>query len=508
MTSEKIFVNGNFYTLDSAGTQVEALAVRNERITALGSIDGVRAAAGKGVQEIDLGGKTVIPGCSDTHCHLMTHGLSCTLMADLSDSDSIEEIQNRLRSHKEKNPDIKWIIGERFDQELFAEGRWMTREDLDKVSRDVPVFAVRLCRHAIVANTAALMPVRDKLTKEQWESGKLTEDDTDLVWSQVPECTEEELERAAVYGLNDARRVGLTSVHCQFNSVEHLKVIRRLHSEGKLPVRVRFQWPYELMDALVNEGLKTGTGDDYLKVGSIKIFMDGSLGARTAAMCEDFSDDPGNRGDLLKSDEELAKMLVNIQRNEFQAAIHAIGDRAISTTLRAIEMAMPEGNQSNRLRHRIEHIAQVSPEIIADMVRLDVIASIQPQFVITDFWSEQRVGPERYRYMYPFKTMLEAGIKIGMGSDCPVERIDVMELIHRAVNREPRSLSERLTVDEALRGYTYGSAYAGFEENDKGSLELGKLADFLVLSDDPYKVDPSQLDNIKPLNAVIGGRMQ
>ncbi len=507
MGAEKIFVNGRFYTLDKAGSQVEALAVDGERIVALGSIDEVRSAAGSNAQEIDLGGKTVVPGFIDTHCHLMTHGVSQTQMADLSDSQSISEIQDRLRRHLQKNPNLRWVNGERFDQELFAEGRWITRQDLDEVSKDLPVFVVRLCRHALVANTAALLPVRDKLTDEQWETGKLTEDDTDLIWSQVPPYTDAELERALLYGLDDARATGLTTVHCQLNNMQHLGVLRKLHSEGRLPVRVRLQWPVERMEEIVSEGLKTGSGDDHLRIGSIKIFMDGSLGARTAAMCEEYSDDPGNTGDLFRDAEDLAEILVSIQRNDCQAAIHAIGDRAIVHTLRAIEIAMPENNANNRLRHRIEHIAQLSPQIIADVVRLNVIASIQPQFVITDFWSEKRVGPERYKYMYPFKTMLNAGAKIGIGSDCPVERLDTIETIHRAVNREPKSLSERLTVDETLRGYTYGSAYAGFEENDKGSLEVGKLADFVALSDDPYSVEPETLEQIKVLETIVGGKM-
>lgn len=507
MGVEKVFVNGRFYALDKVGSVFEAIAVDGSRIAALGSISEVRSAAGPKAVEVDLGGKTVIPGCIDTHCHLMTHGISCTQMADLSDSGSISEIQNRLRTHLQKNPNLRWVNGERFDQELFAEGRWITRQDLDKVSTELPVFVVRLCRHALVANTAALLPVRDKLTKEQWETGRLTEDATDFIWSQTPDYTDTELEKALLYGLNDAKTTGLTTVHCQLNNAQHLEVLRKLRSEGRLPVRVRLQWPVERMEEIVNEGLKTGSGDDHLRIGSIKIFMDGSLGARTAAMCEEYSDDPGNLGDLFRDAKDLAEMLVSIQRSDCQAAIHAIGDRAIVHTLRAIEIAMPENNENNRLRHRIEHIAQLSPQIIADVARLNVIASIQPQFVITDFWSEKRVGPKRYKYMYPFRTMLDAGIKIGIGSDCPVERLDTIETIHRAVNREPSSLSECLTVDETLRGYTCGSAYAGFEENDKGSLEVGKLADFVALSDDPYGVEPEALEQIKVIHTIVGGEM-
>lgn len=508
MAVDKVFVNGHIYTLDATGTVAEAIAVQGERIVAIGKNDDVRAAAGPGAEEIDLGGKTVIPGCIDTHCHLIMHGSACTRSANLTDCRSIAELQTRLRDHLAKNPSAKWVVGERFDQEMFSEGRWVTREDLDAVSKDVPIVVARLCYHAVVANSAALLPVREKLTAEQWETGKLTEDDCGLAWGQIPDCTEEELEVAALYAFNDARNAGLTSVHCQIDSDAELALLRRLRDEGRLPVRVRFQWPYHLMDRLVAEGLKTGSGDDHLTVGSIKIFMDGSMGARTCAMLEEFADDPGNCGELFRSDKELAEQLIAIQKNGCQAAIHAIGDLAISQGISGIEIAMSEGNEGNIRRHRLEHLAQMSPEILADMARLNVMGSIQPQFIITDFWTHERVGPERYKYTYPFKSMLDAGVKLGMGSDCPVERLDTMELLHRAVNRDTMSQHECLTVDQTLRTYTNGSAYIGFEEADKGSLEVGKLADFVVLSQDPYTADPLELEQIRPLNTVLGGQMQ
>jgi len=508
MAADRIFVNGRIYTLDAAGTIAEAIAVSGERITGIGSTQDIRAFAGSGSEEVDLGGKAVIPGCIDTHTHLIMHGLACTRSANLTDCRSIAELQGRLRTHREKNPHAAWLIGERFDQEMFSDGRWVLRDDLDQVSSEVPILVARLCYHAIVGNTAALLPVRDKLTKDQWETGILTEDNVGLLWGQIPDCTEDELEKAALYALNDARGAGLTGVHCQIDSLEELALLRRLRDEGRLPVRVRFQWPYHLMSHLVDEGMRTTSGDDWLRVGSIKIFMDGSMGARTCAMCEDFADDPGNCGELFRTAEELAEMLVAVQRNNCQAAIHAIGDRAIAESIRAIEIAMPEGNAGNAMRHRLEHVAQTSPQILADMVRLNVMASVQPQFIITDFWTHERVGPERYRFTYPFKSMLNAGIRFGMGSDCPVEILDSMQLLHRAVTRDSMSRQECLTVDETLRLYTMGSAYIGFEEQSKGSLEIGKLADFVVLSEDPYAVDPQHLERIRPVNTVVGGQMQ
>lgn len=505
MAADKIFVNGRIYTLDSAGTKAEAMAVENGRITAVGTTADIRALAGPGTEEIDLAGQPVIPGCFDTHNHLIMHGSACTRSADLTDCRSIAELQQRLRDHWAKNPNTKAIVGERFDHEIFAEGRWVTRQDLDEISTEVPIVVARLCYHAVVANTAALASAKDRLNGEQWETGKLTEDDVDIAWSQVPDCTPEELEKAALYAFNEARSVGLTSVNTQIDTMEELELLRRLRDEGRLPVRVRFQWPYHLMDKLVEQGLKTTSGDDFLRVGAIKIFMDGSMGARTCAMYEEFTDEPGNCGILLRSDDDLAEMLVQIQKHGNQAAIHTIGDLAIGQAISGIEKAMPEGNAGNVCRHRLEHVAQMSPQILADMTRLNVMASVQPQFIITDFWTIQRVGPERYKYVYPFKSMLDKGIKFGMGSDCPVERLNAMELLHRAVNRDEMSQNECLTVEETLRAYTSGSAYICFEEDDKGALEVGKLADFVVMSKDPFTIDKSELGSIKPLQAFVGG---
>lgn len=508
MAAEKIFVNARIYTLNSAGTVAEAIAVENGRITAVGSTQEIQALAGPKTEEIDLAGKPVIPGCYDTHTHLIMHGSACTRSADLTDCRSIAELQQRLRDHWAKNSDTKCIVGERFDHEIFSEGRWVTRKDLDEVSSDIPVVVARLCYHAVVANSAALAPSKGKLNAEQWETGKLTEDDSELAWCQIPACTPEELEKAALYAFNEARTVGLTSVNTQIDSIEELELLRRLRDEGRLPVRVRFQWPYHLMSKLVEDGLKTASGNDFLRVGAIKIFMDGSMGARTCAMSEEFADEPGNCGILLRSDDDLAEMLVEVQRNGNQAAIHTIGDLAISTAISGIRKAMPEGNAGNTHRHRLEHVAQTSPKILADMADLNIMASVQPQFIITDFWTRDRVGPERYKFIYPFKSMLDMGINYGIGSDCPVERLSIAEVIHRAVTRDAASQHECLTVEQILRAYTYGSAYICFEENDKGSIEAGKLADFVVLSEDPFSVDKSHLGKIRSVNTVVGGQMQ
>lgn len=502
MTADRIFTNCRAYTLDAKSTVADAVAVGEGRIIGVGDVEGL---TGPNTERIDLGGRTAVPGLIDSHAHLIDYGLAVTRSADLSGSTSIAEVLRRLRDFRSTNLDRPWLLGHRFDQELFDEGRWITRADLDQVSSAIPILISRVCLHAVVANSAALRAIEAKLSAEQLETGVLTEGAAGLIWEQVPSPSTQEREQAALWAFRDARRVGLAGVHCILDSEEDLQAVRFLHDRGELPIRLRVQCPPGLVTQLVAGGLRTGSGDDMLRVGSIKLFMDGSMGAHTAALRKPFADDPGNCGSLFMNEKDLAATLIDLQRQGFQAAIHAIGDLAVECTLKGIEAAAPHGNEGNRLRHRIEHASQMSPELISEMARLNVPAAVQPQFIITDFWTHERVGPERYRWCYPFKTMLEAGITLAMGSDCPVERLDPFELIHRAVNREQRSLRERLSVEETLRTYTLGSAYAGREESEKGSLEVGKLADFTVLSEDPFRADPSGLGRIRAEFVVIGG---
>jgi len=495
------------YTLDHSNTRADAIAVANGRIIAVGTREQVEALAGPATVRTDLGGRTVIPGLIDSHNHLGWHGISATRCADLSGSESVDEVLSRLQAFGAANPDAKWLMGQRFDQELFPRKRWPTRSDLDRLSSAVPVLISRVCLHAVVANTAALAPIRDRLTPEQFDTGLLTEDAAELVWSQIPSPSQGELRRAVIWALGEAHRAGLTGVHYIVEGRDELRLLRELQAEGELPVRLYAQCPVNMADGLAQEGLRTGSGDEMLRIGPMKLFMDGSMGARTAAMKEPFTDDPGNRGELFRNEHELAEILRGLQVRGFQASIHAIGDLAVECALKGIELAMEAGNVGNRLRHRIEHASQVSESIVADFVRLNVIASIQPQFVLTDFWTHERVGEARYPWSYPFATMLREGVKLAIGSDCPVERLDPIELIDRAVNREPRSLRERLTVEQTIRAYSGGSAYASFEENTKGSLEVGKLADFAVLSQDIFEVDASEIGNTKVEEVIVGGRI-
>ncbi|MDH7600901.1 MAG: amidohydrolase [Armatimonadota bacterium] len=507
MAADIVFENCNGYTLDKSGTRFTSLAVKDGKIIAVGSEAETAPLIESETRRIDLGGRTVIPGLIDAHNHLIHYGIEATRSVDLTGCTSIAEVQDRLRKFRREHPHEAWLLGHRFDQELFAEGRWPTKDDLDEVSEEVPIMISRVCLHAVVVNSAALALAQEHLGQEQLKTGILVEDSADLIWRQIPDPTPEQISEAALWAMHQARRAGLTGVHCMVTSREELEALLTLRAGGQLPIRLTVCCPYSMADYLEEQSLKPRSGDDLFRIGPLKIFMDGSMGARTAALKEPYADDPDNTGVLFRSDTELADILREIQSRGFQAAIHAIGDLAVETALRGIAKAAAFGNDGNYLRHRIEHASVLAPDLINEMARLAVVAVVQPQFVITDFWTRERVGEERYRWCYPFKTMLATGVALAMGSDCPVERLDAVELIHRAVNREPFSAAECLTAEETVRAYSLGSAYAGHSERFAGSLEVGKYADFTVISQDIFAVEPEAISETQVQATVVGGEM-
>ncbi|HET6455441.1 MAG TPA: amidohydrolase [Armatimonadota bacterium] len=524
MTADLILKNGRFFTLSPECPWTSAVAIKDGRIVALGD-----EALGLDGPKRDLEGRTVVPGFTDSHIHLIYYGNSKLRWADLGGCRSISEIQDRLRKHAEKRPS-EWILGIGFDHEILAERRFPTRHDLDEVSRDAagasaagasipisrdipicrdkPVFIVRLCGHACVANSKAIeLAGAEKLPYPGRETGLFTENDPGPIWLKIPDTTFEQTVEATLYAANQARATGITCAHCLINSMDDLQAIRHLHGSGKLPIRFYVQVSYEMFAKLKDEGFKSGMGDDMMRIGSAKIFADGSMGASTAALTEDFLDSPVNRGILLHTDEQLAEMVRNVHLAGWQAAIHAIGDRAVGQAVDAIEAALNETGESNLVRrHRVEHASILSEELVERMARLKIVAAVQPQFVITDFWTINRVGPERYRWSYPFKTMMEKGIPMSLGSDCPVERLDAFELIYRAVNRDEYSPNERLSVEEVIRLYALGGAHASFQESVRGSLEPGKLADIVILDRDIFNIPASEIAECRAEQVLVSGR--
>jgi predicted amidohydrolase YtcJ len=508
-------LNANVITLSSKPSRAGAIAVQNGRIVAVGSNGEIRKYIGRNTEVVDVKGKSVVPGFVDCHVHMAGFGRSLQTI-DLRNVSSIREVKEKLREYAEKNPNKKWILGGRWDQEKFAERRYPTRWDLDEAVKDKPVFLTRVCGHVSVANSEALKLAG--ITREtRVEGGKIDLDEVsgepngilrenaqELVLKVIPEPSERELEEFCLQACRKAVEAGLTCVHWIVDSADEIRVIQKLFFEGKLPLRVYLGIPVKLLDCLVNLGFLTGFGNDMVRVGFVKIFADGSLGARTAALKEPYFDKPDTSGMMLYTQRRLNGVVLKAHGAGLQVGVHAIGDKAIEMSVKAFEKALrvfPRGH-----RHRIEHCSVMNPKLIGRMKRLGLVASVQPHFVVSDFWVVERVGVERARWVYPFKTLMKSGVVVASGSDCPVEPINPLLGLWAAVARKS-FVEESLTVEEALRTYTVNAAYASFSEDWFGRIEAGKFADFVVLSDDLLKISPEKIRDVRVEMTVVGGKI-
>lgn len=510
MESVTLYTNARVHTFAEASTGsgpvVDAFAVSGGRFVAAGPEDSIRERIPHSAGTVDLGGSTVVPGFIDAHVHLIDYGLMLQSTADLAGCRSLAEVQERLRSHAALRPE-GWLLGHGFDQELFPTHAFPTRSDLDQVSRDRPVIISRICGHAVVGNSAALAQASGPLPPGASETGLLTEDDSSLITARRPDPSDAQIDEAILTAGSLAASLGITGVHCLLADLRQLERLQAMERQGRLPVRFHAQIPYRYLDECVRRELRTGQGTDWLSIGALKIFSDGSMGARTAAMNAPYSDDPDNAGLLLIERKELGEMIRKAQANGFQCAIHAIGDRAVDTAVQAIADASEATSGSNPLRHRIEHASQMTPGALKTMVELAIPAAVQPQFVLTDFWTPQRVGEARSRWSYPFRTMLEAGAHLAMSSDCYVERLDPYELIYRAWVRDDTSKAESLDVSQTIRAYTRGSAYAAGHEGSRGAIAEGFDADAVIFDEPLMEMDPTSILSVRPRHVLSGGRL-
>jgi len=510
-------LNGNIVTMDRRFKRAQAVAIVGERILRVGRNSDVKPLISKRSKVLDLRGKTVIPGIIDTHIHFVDYGLSLQRI-DLRGVRSIAEIQSKVMSKAKETPAGRWILGRGWDQERLKEKRCPDRHDLDKAAPENPVVLNRVCGHVCVTSSLGLQLAGitketpdpqggqiDKDPKTSEPTGVLRDEAMSLVWQRVPPPTQPELVAAIDAASRTALSAGLTTVHALLRDSTYVEALQEARATGRLNVRVYMGIPVDLLGNLIGLGIKTGFGGDWLKVGCVKMLLDGSLGGRTAALKEPYTDDPNNSGLLLYRKEELHQLVNRVHDSGYQLAIHAIGDHAIDLALDAIEEAQDKAPRKDH-RHRIEHASIIAPKQIERMSRMRVIASVQPAFVTSDFWAVSRVGKKREKWVYPFKTLF-ANVVTSAGSDCPVERLDPIEGIWAAVTRGGSLPAERLGVEQALYMYTVNGAYASFDETEKGSISERKLADMVVLSRDPFTVSPEELKSIKVEKVIIGGRI-
>jgi predicted amidohydrolase YtcJ len=522
---ELIAVNGRIYTVDAAAPWVEALAVCNGRIVQTGTTREIEPLAGKSTRRIDLAGRTVLPGFNDSHVHLIDGGTQL-VEVNLRDARTPEETAARLAAFVKTQPKGRWILGGFWDHEAWPEKMLPTRALIDSVTPDNPVFVQRLDGHMGLANSLALKlagitartatPDGGAIVKDAQgkPTGMLKDNAMTLVLHVVPPPKLEEIVEKARAALRHAASVGVTTIQDMTASAAELKAYQVLRAEGWLPVRITSHQNHGI-EGLVAAGVTTGFGDDWLRIGGIKLFADGAMGSGTAAFFEPYADDPSTSGLLIQSEQALEDRMREADAAGFQLVVHAIGDRANATVLDIIETLRREGGV--RLgRPRIEHAQVVRDSDKARFKGLGVIASIQPSHCIDDMrWAEKRIGRERVNIAYDFKSFVDAGATVSFGTDWFVEPLNPFLGLYAAVTRQFTDGTpsdgwfpeERLTLAQAVEFYTAGSAYAEFTDDRKGRLKPGYLADFIVVSKPIFDVPPRELLATTVQITVVGGRV-
>lgn len=511
MSAGLVLVNGNVVTMNPSAYFAQAVAIRKDRIVAVGTDLEVQRWMGRRTRIIDLKGRTVVPGLNDAHAHIISLGHESSQL-DLRHVSSIETIKREVKKAARKTEKGRWIFGRGWDQDRLNEKRYPNRWDLDEVAPDNPVFLTRVCGHVGVANSRALKMVRlsrkklaslsefvDKNPRTGEPTGLLKEKAVDLIFDVLKQGEKDLLEACKV-ALSKAAEVGLTSVTCITSSSEEVHALQELNSKGRLLLRVNVMIPIECL----SDFTKGQLDDPFLKIRCVKMFADGSLGARTAALAEPYADEPSTTGILYYDLDQLKGLIEKADGAGFQVAVHVIGDQAVMQTLQAFEEAVGKENVAIS-RHRLEHVSVLNPDLIRQIRALGLLATIQPHFIVSDFWIPKRLGSGRARWTYAFRSLIGSGVPVAASSDAPVEPLSPLLGIWAAVTRK-LSTQERLSVMEALRAYTLGAAYSSFEEDVKGSIEVGKYADLTILSDDPLKVKPDKIKDIKVEMTIVGGR--
>lgn len=525
------FINGNIITLDER-KHAEAFYIENNKFSAVGSSSYIKNLAKHSEEIIDLKGKTVVPGFNDAHMHFLNYAITKSSV-NLHNIESIEEMIHRTKKYINENniEEGEWIVSRGWNDNLFKEKRLPTKYDLDKISSKHPIFFSRVCGHIGIANSKALEIIKvktdtpnplggiiDKINNEP--TGILRENALNLIFDILPPLRKDAIKKLLKNAFKDALKVGLTTIQTEdFSHSRAIKPLitayRELEQENNLPIRFILQCnlPDEtsLMDA-VSLGLKTGVGTDKFKIGPIKLFEDGSLGGRTAAMLEPYCD-ANTKGVLIYSQEELNKFAMKAYKSGFQIAVHAIGDAAVQAVLNAYENIYKQ-SETKDLRNSIVHCQFTNDELLQRFKKFNIVANVQPTFVMSDYpIVEKAVGKTRAEKSYVWKDMLNEGINTAFSSDAPIESFNPFEGIYAAITRKDLNgnpsegwySKQCISVEEALKCFTQGSAYVNFEENIKGTISQGKLADFIVLSDNIMKIEKERIKDIKVLETYVGG---
>ena len=540
--ADLVLLHGRIWTGEPAGDPntgtkfAEAVAIGKSRIVAVGSDVEVRRYIGPNTQVVDLKGRLAVPGLIDSHAHLLYGGFQL-LSVDLKDAASEEEFVRRIAAKARTLTPGQWLKGGEWDEQAWNPARLPTRQMIDSATPHTPVYLSRYDGHAILANSLAIRlagvshstpdPVGGVIVRDAdgEPTGVFKDAAQDLIARVIPRPTEAEMEEALRAALAEAARVGVTSLHSITVDADawngsytgEVELLRRAEREGWLTCRIYEIVPLVHWEKLRDEGVRRHPASDFVQVNAAKAFADGSLGSGTAWMFEPFADDPSNRGlplPLMSPPAKMEALARSADAANLHLCIHAIGDRAIAELLEIYQRI--GGNDPATRRFRIEHAQHMRPQDFARFHDLGVIAAMQPYHAIDDGrWAEKRLGPERAKYSYAWRSMLDAGVTLAFGSDWPVAPLSPILGIYAAVARATLDgkhpdgwfPEQRLTVEEALRAYTQGAAYAAFQENEKGSIAPGKLGDMVVLSDDLFTIPPAKIKDTRVDMTIVGGKI-
>ncbi len=532
MLKDRIFLNGNVLTMELRPPHVSAFGVVGDLFGAVGSDTDVRHLHPPDSDIIDLKGKTVIPGLIETHNHLSDYAMTL-MQIDCSTpvNRTLSDVVGRIREKAKETNRNEWIKGWGFDDTLIAEKRHLTRQDLDKASTENPVFIHHISGHLAYVNSRALQIASIESATPDPEGGKIHRDETGiptgllveesaqaLALKHIPVPAISDIKKTLQHAINHYHQYGITSVHdgsigYYRDGPELLTAYRELESEGKLTIRIYATIIADLYESICRIGLGTRFGSKFLKLGSVKLFQDGSIQALTAALKKPYLNRPGFHGHVLIPQGTLNALVKKYHEAGLQIAIHANGDRAIESVLEAIEKAY-EAHPRQDHRHMIIHCQLASQDHVRRMNRAGVIPSYFINHIY--YWGDRHIaeflGRRRAQTLDPLGSTVKENLLFTLHSDCPVTPVNPLFSIYTAVNRITRKgevlgETERISVDQALKSFTIQGAYCSFEERLKGSIAPQKLADFVILSDNPLTVHPSAIKDIRIEATVVGGRI-
>jgi len=519
-----ILFNGRIHTMDTRQPIVEAVAICDGKFVAVGRHEEVLNLAGADVERIPLDGRTVVPGLIDSHIHFLQFALGLDRV-DLEGVPSLAVCVEKVRERIERTERGGWIVGRGWNYNPWPEGRFPRKDDLDPISPVHPVVLSSKDGHLLWVNSKALEaggidrntsdPSGGEIERDASgePTGLIKENAGGAIWKVVPLPSEQERLEALRSALPIAYSKGLTGLHVP-EGRDSWSAFQRLREEGALGLRVLMMIPAFGLDDAIGLGLRSGFGDAWLRIGPVKLFVDGALGGQTAAMIAPYEGDPDNSGILTMTEEEFGEVVARASAAGINVAVHAIGDRATRMVLDAVE-ASQRIIRAHRLRPRIEHAQLLRACDFGRLAELGVIASMQPIHATSDWRMADRHWGKRGKWAYAWRSVLKAGGRLAFGSDCPVETLDPLKGIYAAVTRKEENgrpeggwyPEQCLTVEEAVRAYTMGAAFAAGEEAIKGSIAMGKAADLVVLSEDIFSDPPERILETKVEMTMVGGEI-